>query len=280
MTAFNSRRIVLALLVITVASGILLTACGGPACGRLCEVDFWLDEDYVSTNPSVAAVQAELDKGPDVNAENDDGMTPLRFAFFRGSPEVVELLLDHGADARAGQESLCLILGNEDAIARKAELLFDRGADVNFTCPNGQTPFTWAVFVGKNVPLVQTMILYGADVNARDEKGNAALGWALVGSNDAAANREEIVRLLLQYGADPNTDSSEGTLQGDSPLHIAVIFADVGAVQALLDHGANPDAKDSDGETPCDLGRDLASSPSASEEWRAAWEEIGPLVCR
>ena len=62
-----------------------------------------------------AGVQAELDKGVDVNAEDEFGFTPLHQATFNGHKEVVELLIA-------------------------------KGADVNAKDKNGETPLDWAIF--------------------------------------------------------------------------------------------------------------------------------------
>jgi ankyrin repeat protein len=46
----------------------------------------------------LAGVQAELDKGVDVNAKNDFGETPLDIAlFYNGETELANLLRKHGA---------------------------------------------------------------------------------------------------------------------------------------------------------------------------------------
>lgn len=236
-----------------VASGILLTACGGPACGRLCEGDFWHDEDYAPKNPSVAQVQGELDKEVDVNAENDDGRTPLRFGLLYGSSEVVELLLDHGAvDKNHTEDPLC-VASRE---TQKAELLLDRGANVNAACTLSYSPLMTAVING-NISLVQTLILYGADVNAINDHGSTVLVIALE-QPAGEVTTEEIIRLLLADGADPNSESQfAGSLSG-RPLHWAILEGNVAGVRALLDSGANVEAKDADGETPCDYGKYLA----------------------
>ena len=48
---------------------------------------------------NLAGVQAELDKGVDVNAKTDDGWerTPLHLATWTGHKRVAELLIDKGA---------------------------------------------------------------------------------------------------------------------------------------------------------------------------------------
>ena len=331
MIRFNVQRTVLTLLATAIAIGLLLTGCG-PACGRLCEPDFW-HEDEVPKNPSVAAVQAELDKGADVNAEveeqrysefldehytvlvtplklaveygsedvvellldqgsnpnggdSEEGTSPLDEALLRGSPEVVELLLDHGADPNGGAQegqpsplsslSMGFGTGNEERDTQIAELLLDRGADVNWRIKSGDTPLIAAARAGKYVSFVQTMILYGADVNAENDSGSTALDLTLLGPIDEADTRGKIARLLLQHGADPNAKPS-GVF--GSALHVAVMARNVVAVQVLLDHGADVDAITDSGSTACDYGRGAARGDD-SQEKKSAWEEIEPLVCQ
>jgi ankyrin repeat protein len=52
----------------------------------------------------LAGVQAELDKGADVNAKNESGVTPLLWAAWKGHKDVVELLIAEGADVNAKNE--------------------------------------------------------------------------------------------------------------------------------------------------------------------------------
>ena len=49
----------------------------------------------------IARVQAELDKGVDVNTEDEFGFTPLHFAAWVGHKEIAELLISKGADVNA-----------------------------------------------------------------------------------------------------------------------------------------------------------------------------------
>ena len=49
----------------------------------------------------LAGVQAELDKGVDVNAKDDTGMTPLHYVAVGGHNEIIELLISSGADVNA-----------------------------------------------------------------------------------------------------------------------------------------------------------------------------------
>ena len=63
-----------------------------------------------------------------------------------------------------------------------------------------------------------------------------------------------IVRLLLEHGADPNARDRNGR----TPLHYAAIYGHYEIVKLLTDFGADPCARDSSGRTPADCARALA----------------------
>jgi ankyrin repeat protein len=93
----------------------------------------------------LADVQAELDKGADVNAKDEQGYTPLHNAA-EGHKEIVELLIAKGADVNAKDESGGTPLLAAARYGRKevAKLLITAGADVNAKRDNGHTPLDMA----------------------------------------------------------------------------------------------------------------------------------------
>ena len=98
----------------------------------------------------LAGVQAELDKGVDVNAkdENDEaGWTPLHRAAQKGHKEITELLIANGADVNAEEEDGWTPLHYAALNGHKeiAELLIAKGADVNAKDVDGVTPLDVAI---------------------------------------------------------------------------------------------------------------------------------------
>ncbi len=78
---------------------VILTLIPPPAqareCGHLCSEEFW-------KGATPADVQAELAKGSDPQARDEDGLTPLHWAArHHDSPAVVKALLEAGADLTA-----------------------------------------------------------------------------------------------------------------------------------------------------------------------------------
>ncbi len=90
-------------------------------------------------------------------------------------------------------------------------------------------------------PLVRLLLQYGANPSIPDGLGNLAIHWA------AYAGNENVVQLLLSHPYPPplNTENS----YGDTPLHFAARYARVGVVELLLRAGSNYNARNADRRT-------------------------------
>ena len=96
---------------------------------------------------NIEAVKQYLDAGTDVNAKEENGVTPLHQAAFYGQKEVVELLIAKGADvnAKEGDGWTPLHFAAEGGHNETAELLIAAGVDVNAKAESGETPLDWAI---------------------------------------------------------------------------------------------------------------------------------------
>ena len=96
----------------------------------------------------LAGIQAELDKGVDVDEGDDSwpGMTPLHYAADEGHTEVVELLIANGADVNAKDDSGWTPLHRAVSKVHNkiAKLLIEEGADVNTVNKDGLAPLDYA----------------------------------------------------------------------------------------------------------------------------------------
>ena len=98
-----------------------------------------------------------------------------------------------------------------------------------------------------NTTQVLALLDSGADVNGRTSDGSYALNRA------AVFNQVEIMRLLLERGANPNVQNSEG----DTPLICATKYAggQAATVNALVSAGSNLAVKDKSGMTALDYAK-------------------------
>jgi uncharacterized protein len=132
-------------------------------------------------------------------------------------------------------------LGDAHAVAA----LLDRGDPVELRSSDGWTPLHLAAYMGR-AEAARTLVSRGAPVDAVSTNGtkNTPLCAALAGSGD-----HEIVRLLLDAGADPNFRAESGV----TPLHLAASRGADALAQRLLEHGADGAARMDDGTTPAGI---------------------------
>ena len=199
----------------------------------------------------LAGVQAELDKGVDVNAEGEFRFTPLHNAALNGHKEVVELLIAKGADVNAKMAGFMTARGGDTPLhfaawkghREIAELLLASGVDVNVTDNDERTPLH-RVTEGGHKEIAELLIDNGADVNA---KANAGLWKGFTPLHQAASRgRKEIAELLVAAGADV---SAKEDTRGRTPLHHA---ATKEVAELLIAAGADVNAKANNGKTPLD----------------------------
>lgn len=199
----------------------------------------------------VQVVKELLARGADPNWRNRNGQTALFVACMRGRDEVVKALLDGGASVdvrdKEGRTPL-LYLASEKSDRVRIDilrLLLEHDADIEARDAIGRTPLLWAATNG-NVKLVEALLsgeLCGkrANIGAANNRGRNALHLA------AESNHEEMVKLLLRYGADPQAVSDGGW----TALHNAAQNGYKGIVALLMGREkVDVNAELSNGMTP------------------------------
>ena len=134
---------------------------------------------------------------------------------------VVQVLLEHGDDVNARTHSSMQVInsaGNADP------------SGVYEIQAGGYTPLLFAARQG-DVDSATLLLAAGADVNDAAPMGTSALVVA------AHSGHGVLARLLLDKGADPNAAEA-----GYTALHAAVLRGDLRLVEALVTHGAGPNA--------------------------------------
>ncbi|CAH0404407.1 unnamed protein product [Chilo suppressalis] len=146
--------------------------------------------------------------GANPDSRDRAGLTPLmKAARQRKGMDAVLLLISFGADVNAMADArndyrtvmhYAVLSGNTEVVT----LMIKQGARVNYQCPelNKPSPLDLAILKG-DVAIVQLLLDAGAEVNA----SSSVIGSPLhVACSDNITNRKEIVKILLEVGADPN----------------------------------------------------------------------------
>lgn len=177
---------------------------------------------------SVASTKALLERHPDLNLNSPQGRygaVPLIWATGHAEfmPDLVALLLEHGADPRF-QTSLGYTVLHATA-----------------------SPFTYYV---RDQDMDELLALLPPElVTQTERRGLTPLHLALINSHTVQATG------LLGHGADPNAPTpinlSPDFLPGQPPLMIAA--GNVSLVRALLEAGGDPTATDAEGRSILDM---------------------------
>lgn len=190
----------------------------------------------------IETVKLFLDAGMYINTLLDaNRYSALAVAAKKGHKDLVQLLLDRKADVdkrgetgwtplQAAAISTPQAYYESDCYNDIVLLLIENGADVNAQTRNGDTALMMATQVVCPAA-VRTLVENKADLNARAETGDSALLYAVRKTGHASVYDPEkrdkvdvldqksfdLVKYLLEHGADPNVKNSSG----QTPLRIA-----------------------------------------------------------
>ncbi|XP_070541191.1 poly [ADP-ribose] polymerase tankyrase-2-like [Ptychodera flava] len=199
-----------------------------------------------------------------VNARDTAGRksTPLHFAAGFGRKDVVEHLLQHGANVHSRDDGGLIPLHNACSFghAEVVTLLLRHGGDANARDNWNYTPLHEASIKGK-IDVCIVLLQHGGDPNIRNTDGKTALDLAepsaravLTGEYkkdellEAARSGNEDKLMSLLTPLNVNCHASDG--RKSTPLHLAAGYNRTRIVQLLLQHGADVHAKDKGGLVP------------------------------
>lgn len=170
------------------------------------------------------------------------GFTALAHAVaFGRDASLVRVLLEHGADPNEQDHMnrTALMWATEHRQTKVAELLLKHGAKVNAQDEDGDTALSEACSRGR-LETAKLLLRHGANPNLARRDHFTPLNAAL----DIASSPNRIARLLLEHGAKLDI---KGTRH--EPLLRAVMNGDPVVIKALLDMGLNASTKDQYGKT-------------------------------
>lgn len=150
-----------------------------------------------------------LEKGANVNAQDQDKSTPFYYLVSKARAEMVQLFLYFKTNIHFRNKYGMIPLWDalRDNNKKVVQLLLDLGSDVNsVSTQNGSTLLHEACEYGCSIEIVKKLLKKGRDVDARDYEGQTPLMelyWVTSDSFSAT------LTFLLKY-ADVNTVDSKG----------------------------------------------------------------------
>ncbi|XP_076101943.1 fibronectin type 3 and ankyrin repeat domains protein 1-like isoform X2 [Mytilus galloprovincialis] len=191
----------------------------------------------------VEEIEKILDTG-DVKIDVPDkyGFTGLMQASQKGFIEVVECLLNNGADVHSKNDAgkTALMLASYAGQLKVVKILREAGARYEDFDRGGSTSLHWAVD-GGNTYLIEWMIQDGAEVNIPDHN----CGWTPLLRCASVSGKRDVAYSLLSKGADINIQDRDGK----TALMIAIINGHLELVDLLLKRNADLTVKNEYGKT-------------------------------
>lgn len=197
----------------------------------------------------VDRVRELVEQGANVCAGDKDGVTPLHHAAIKGHIEVANILIRNGADvdSRTKMGNTPLHCAARFGQYGMAELLLSYGADKNAVANAGCKPEDVAFL--RDYPALAEMIADAPQKPKQKFKKIKKESLSKPLQKAALADDVKMVRQLLRDGADPDMIVVSDT-QRNPLLLLMAYHGHVEVTQALVDHGADIEARGHDGLTP------------------------------
>jgi ankyrin repeat protein len=216
----------------------------------------------------LARVKALVEGRPDlVKEEEARDQSPLTWAAGHNHPEVLTWLIDHGADINYhnNYEGSVLSVAAWEGHIDIARILLDRGADIELGAGKDAygTPLHHACWQG-NKEMATLLLDHGAKLESVDNTDETPLCFAV------KEGQTDLVRFLLDRGADPNKGGPVASAALENCIEIAQLLLDRGAeagkaihyaaekgnlplVQLLLRYPVDRSLRDDESRTPLHL---------------------------
>jgi ankyrin repeat protein len=183
-----------------------------------------------------------------------------------GDIKKVAALLKPGWFRKAADVNTQLTTGETALITAAAsrhyeimEFLLEKGADVN--ARSNLLGTALHLVSGKNAEMVARLLAMGANPRVGDAHGRPCLVNAVGYPGKAPAE------MLLSHGADVHASTPDKLSPLHQAVRCVCMFHDAGdvaTVKLLLEKGANPHAKDASGKTPLDYALDISKEVSGN----------------
>jgi ankyrin repeat protein len=195
-------------------------------------------------------------RGADINRKLGCGLTPLELSCIKGRAEMAKFLLGRGAQLHGD-----VFLANAvnvlppDVLAQGPKLSQFSGA-LNYAVASG------------DVATVKVLVCYGANLLQTDLEGKTLLHIAV----EALAVSGKMIQFLALAGLDIEAKNH----LGETPFYRAAVMWSKTSMMKLLELGANPNARNSEGNTALDF----VDRPGPAQEIAALLRQHGGRISK
>jgi len=179
---------------------------------------------YAVLYEGVDAVRQAIEAGADINELDENGYSPLIWACSYSSKEFYR---------------------------ESAKLLIEKGADVTIKANDGTTALIEAANDSREV--FDLLLAKGASMDDKKNDGTGCFYECMLGILFYGLPNYDLAEFLISKGADVDEAPVSGELKGYATLIFAAREGNKEAVKFLLDHGADPNAENEQGDTPLAL---------------------------
>jgi ankyrin repeat protein len=176
-----------------------------------------------------------IEAGAEVNLRDEGGESPLDLAAWRGFRDLVNLLLDEGAElppAGSVEAQYLAMFAAEKGLDRLFNLCVDAGVDLALRNENDGS-LLHSASQGGSTAVVSRLLDEGFDPNEVDRYGRTPLHYA------AELGRQDVARILLKKGSDIDARS----LSGETAFNTAVWVKRKEMAEFLAKAGANTEER-------------------------------------
>lgn len=223
--------------------------------------------DILGTN-QLKIAKSLIEKGADVNKRSSEGLTPLHYAIYLDSPNILKVLIEYNSSAEERLKQLEVITVLAKSQLSLAEVLIDGNAKVNERDEKGKTPLHYVfqlnqsgiikvliesrsaavgkldllkfmeIMVENQLSMAKILIENGANVNEKDEKERTPLHYA------SQLDQMSIMDMLAD-----SQSGAEGKLDPSSVIK-ALAESRSKMISMLIEQGAEVNERDENEETP------------------------------